>query len=427
MSAPDVGDAEAVAVSRVLETAYLSMGSQLPEFERTFADYVGARHAVGVNSGTSGLHLAVIAAGVEAGDFVITTPFTFVASANCVLYERAIPVFVDVDPQTGNIDPELAAEAARDIMRGPQHAKRWLPPAARDSIGSGQLRALLPVHVFGQPAEMRPLLEVARSHQIAIIEDACEAIGATYQGRSAGTMGDAAVFGFYPNKQVTTGEGGMIVTDNPDWADLFRSLRNQGRDSAGGWLCHERLGYNYRLDEMSAAMGLVQTERLDEILANRARVADWYNQRLAPLELIERPQITATTTRMSWFVYVIRLKPPANRDLVMRELEAAGIPTRIYFPPVHLQPLYRERFGYERGAFPSSEHLGDISLALPFSGVMTESDVDCVCERLSRAITTTTQSTGGAGRHPDRPQMSQEQGAHLRPRKASGAIEALGS
>ncbi|MDW8268610.1 MAG: DegT/DnrJ/EryC1/StrS family aminotransferase, partial [Anaerolineae bacterium] len=281
MSSPDLTDAERAAVAAVLTTPFLSIGPQIEAFERAFAAYVGTRHAVGVNSGTSGLHLAVIAAGVGEGDLVITTPFSFIASANCILYERGIPVFVDVDPVTGNLDPEQAIAAAEDLMTGSAAARRWLPPALRESNARpGKLKAILPVHAYGQPADMDPLLTVARHYGLAVIEDACEAIGAEYRHRRAGTLGDAAVFAFYPNKQMTTGEGGMIVTERDDWADLFRSLRNQGRDVFDAWLNHTRLGYNYRLDEMSAALGLAQLQRIEELLSKRARVAAWYTERL---------------------------------------------------------------------------------------------------------------------------------------------------
>ncbi|MCX7851893.1 MAG: DegT/DnrJ/EryC1/StrS family aminotransferase [Caldilineales bacterium] len=383
MSSPDLTDAERAAVAAVLTTPFLSIGPQIEAFERAFAAYVGTRHAVGVNSGTSGLHLAVIAAGVGEGDLVITTPFSFIASANCILYERGIPVFVDVDPVTGNLDPEQAIAAAEDLMTGSAAARRWLPPALRESNARpGKLKAILPVHAYGQPADMDPLLTVARHYGLAVIEDACEAIGAEYRHRRAGTLGDAAVFAFYPNKQMTTGEGGMIVTERDDWADLFRSLRNQGRDVFDAWLNHTRLGYNYRLDEMSAALGLAQLQRIEELLSKRARVAAWYTERLADSEFFRPPTVTADTTRMSWFVYVVRVRPPLRRDEVIRRLAAAGIPSRPYFTPIHLQPFYRQRFGYAPGAFPVTEHLGEVSLALPFAGVMSEDQVDRVCTAL---------------------------------------------
>ena len=238
---------------------------------------------------------------------------------------------------------------------------------------------------------MGPILDTAQEYGLAVIEDACEAIGAEYSpsaggARKAGTLGDVGVFAFYPNKQITTGEGGMLVTDRDDWADLFRSLRNQGRDVFDAWLNHTRLGYNYRLDEMSAALGLAQMARLDELLAQRAQVAAWYNERLAGVEGVERPRVAATTTRMSWFVYVVRIRPPAERDQVMRELAQAGIPSRPYFTPIHLQPFYRQRFGYARGDLPVTERLGDVSLALPFSSIMTQSQVARVCDVLQRAL-----------------------------------------
>jgi dTDP-4-amino-4,6-dideoxygalactose transaminase len=389
MSAPDLTSAERQAVEHVLNTPMLSMGPQLEKFERAVASYIGVAHAVGVNSGTSGLHLCTVACGVEEADLVLTTPFSFVASANCILYERATPIFVDVDSATGNIAPQLVAEAVWELEQGGQAAERWLPPALRGREKAGQrgrLRALLPVHAFGQPADMDPLIEVARRHQLLVIEDACEAIGAEYKGRKAGSLSDAAVFAFYPNKQMTTGEGGMIVTDHEEWAQLCHSLRNQGRDVFDSWLTHTRLGYNYRLDELSAALGLVQMSRIEELLAKRERVAGWYNERLVGIELLERPHIVPTTTRHSWFVYVVRIKPPANRNEVMRHLAEAGIPSRPYFTPIHLQPFYRDRFGYQHGNFPVTEFLGEVSLALPFSGVMNESEVDAVCAVLFSAL-----------------------------------------
>jgi dTDP-4-amino-4,6-dideoxygalactose transaminase len=395
MSSPDIAADDIAAVNAVLRTPVLSIGPQIDAFEQAAADYVGVRYGIGVNSGTAGLHLGVIAAGVEQGDLVITTPFSFIASANAILYERGIPIFVDVDPRTGNIDPALVAEAIAGIRDegGGRKKGRWLPRSvsSQSSVVSGQLKAVLPVHAFGQPADMDPILEVARTHGLSVIEDACEAIGAEYKGRKAGTLGNMGVFAFYPNKQMTTGEGGMIVTDDEQWANLFRSLRNQGRDVFDAWLNHSRLGYNYRLDELSAALGVAQIKRIDELLSKRAQVAGWYNERLQGEELIEIPHIVETTTRMSWFVYVVRIKPPAQRDEAMRHLQAAGVPSRPYFTPIHLQPFYRDKFGYQRGDFPVTEYLGDVSLALPFSGVMTEEQVDYVCQQLRTGVSGSTQ------------------------------------
>ncbi len=386
MARPDITAAEVEAVVEVLRTPYLSLGPRLPQFEAQAAAFVGARHAVAVSSGTAGLHLCVVAAGLQEGDLALTTPFSFVASANVFLYERAIPVFVDVDPATLNLDPTLLAAAAHDLARGGSHATRWLPPALREQGLKGQLKAVLPVHAFGQPADMDEIMEVCRTYGLALIEDACEAIGATYKGRCAGTLGDAGVFAFYPNKQMTTGEGGLIVTDRDDWAALGRSLRNQGRDVFDAWLNHTRLGYNYRLDELSAALGLAQLRRLPELLAKRERVAALYGERLHGVEGVAAPYLSPTTTRMSWFVYVVRLAPAVDRDAVMAALAERGIPSRPYFTPIHLQPFYRQRFGYREGDFPATEAAGRSCLALPFYGSMPVEEVDYVCEHLAAAI-----------------------------------------
>ncbi len=385
MSSPDITERERAAVASVLATPTLSIGPQVVAFEEAVARLVGSRHAVAMSSGTAGLHCAVIGAGVDDGSLVLTSPFSFVASANVILYERAVPVFADVDPATGNLDPVLACEAIDDLAHGGGRAERWLPPSLRGGR-VGPLKAVLPVHAFGQPADLDPVLAACAGRGLPLIEDACEAIGATYNGRQAGTMGHSGVFAFYPNKQITTGEGGLLVTDDDELAVLARSLRNQGRDDTGGWLHHVRLGYNYRMDEMSAALGLVQVGRLDEILAKRAQVARWYTERLADVEAIEVPQVAASTSRMSWFVYVIRTRRAADRNRVVEQLRAEGIPSRPYFSPIHLQPFYRERFGYAEGAYPVCEDWGARAIAVPFSGVMTPDQVDIVCGALRRAL-----------------------------------------
>jgi len=390
MSAPDIAPGDVAAVNRVLQTPLLSIGPQIVEFEKRCAAYVGAQHAIGVSSGTAGLHLCLIAAGVQEGDYVITTPFSFIASANVILYERAIPVFVDVEQATGNIDPALVARAVADLSAGGSEAQRWLPRKLPERAApSGRVAAILPVHAFGQPADMDPILDVARRYGLPVIEDACEAIGACYRGRAAGTLGDAGVFAFYPNKQITTGEGGMIVTNRSTWEPLFRSLRNQGRDVFDAWLNHTRLGYNYRLDEMSAALGASQVSRLDELLAKRERVAAWYTERLRGMSGVQAPQLAPSTTRMSWFVYVVRLGADINRPALMAALEGEGIPSRPYFTPIHLQPFYAERFGYRRGDYTTTEALGDTCLALPFSGALAEEQVDYICTRLARCLQST--------------------------------------
>ena len=382
MSSPVVDNRDVHAVEQVLTSGRLALGPQAEAFEDAIASYVGTKHAVAVNSGTSALHLAAIAARVGENDLVITTPFSFIASSNCVLYERAIPVFVDVDPVTGNLAPEQVEAAVQDLVAGGSRAQRWLPPNMRD-INIGRLKAILPVDAFGQPADYDPILHVAKEYGLTVIEDSCEAIGAAYKGRMAGTLGDVGAFAFYPNKQITTGEGGMIVTDDDAWDALFRSLRNQGRDVFDAWLNHTRLGYNYRLDELSAALGLSQMRHIEDLLASRTRVAGWYDEGLADVDWIVTPKVVATTTRMSWFVYVVRVEPPAERNAIMAQLSAQGIASRPYFTPIHLQPFYVDRFGYSRGDYPDTEMLGDRCLALPFSSAMTEGDVQRVCDVLA--------------------------------------------
>jgi dTDP-4-amino-4,6-dideoxygalactose transaminase len=307
--------------------------------------------------------LAVIAAGVTDGDEVITTPFSFVASANVMLYERAKPVFVDIDPQSLNLDP-----------------------ARIEAAISPRTKAILPVHAFGQPADMDPILDIAQRHNLVVIEDACEAIGAEYKGRKVGNLGRAGVFAFYPNKQMTTGEGGILVTDDDEWNNLFRSLRNQGRDVFDAWLNHSRLGYNYRLDEMSAALGAAQMGRIEELLAKREQVAHWYADRLRDIEGVTAPSVAHTTTRSSWFVYVVRFDPTVDRSRVMSLLEAQGIPSRPYFTPIHLQPFYRQRFRYAPGDFPITERVAVSTLALPFFSNISEEQVLVVCDTLREVI-----------------------------------------
>ena len=384
MSSPDLTAAERQAVADVLLTSNLSMGQQIQAFENAFCALTGSKHAIAVNSGTAGLHLCVHAVGIRENDLVITTPFSFVASANALLFERAIPVFVDIDPRTGNIDPEQVRQAAKDLAAGGAAARRWLP--RRGAEQPGPLKAILPVDVFGQPADFDPILETARRHQLAVIEDSCEALGAQYKGRPAGMLGDCGVFAFYPNKQITTGEGGVIITDDDAAAAKMRALRNQGRAPGDTWLQHTYLGYNYRLDEMSAALGRVQMGRLEELLDKRQRVADWYAERLASLPGVEAPWIAPETTRMSWFVYVVHLAPEFDQNVVARALEGHGIPVRPYFLPIHLQPYMVERFGYQDGDYPVTEDLGRRGLALPFSGVMTEVQVETVCQALGAVL-----------------------------------------
>jgi dTDP-4-amino-4,6-dideoxygalactose transaminase len=387
MSAPEIGDDERRLVDEVLRSGRLSMGPMLSRFEEEFAARFGVARAVGVSSGTAGLHLAMLAAGVGDGDLVVTSPFSFVASANAILYERGIPVFVDIDPVTLALDPARAAEAVDALARRLPNRRRFMPRGARDA--GGALRAVLPVHVFGRPAELDGLAASARAHGVALVEDACEAIGARDGGRFAGTAGDAAVFAFYPNKQMTTGEGGMLVTPRADWDALFRSLRNQGRDGDARWLHHVRLGFNYRLDEMSAAVGLAQLRRLDALLARRRAVAAAYDERLRNVAGVSPLAGPGPGVEKSWFVYVVRLDPGIDRTRLMESLEARGVPTRPYFSPIHLQPFYRERFGFEPGDFPHTEEAARRLLALPFHAALSEDDLDyacaCLAEEAARA------------------------------------------
>jgi perosamine synthetase len=385
MSSPDLTDDEREAVAAVLRTPNLSMGKEIHGFEQAFRDFTGSKYAIGVNSGTAGLHLCVRAAGIADGDLAITTPFSFVASANVLLFERAVPVFVDVDPRTGNINPDLVKMASSDLVDGGESARqRWLPRLGVDP--HAPLKAILPVDVFGQPADIDPILAASRKYGLKVIEDSCEALGAEYKDRKAGTLGDFGVFAFYPNKQITTGEGGCIVTNDDLSANLMLALRNQGRAPGDTWLQHTFLGYNYRLDEMSAALGRVQMGRLDELMAKREQVAGWYAERLSQIPGVEPPQLQPGITRASWFVYVVRFDASLDRDGIARKLGECGVPARPYFLPIHLQPYMVERFGYQEGDFPVTEDLGRRGLALPFSGVMTEAQVAYVCSKLYEVV-----------------------------------------
>lgn len=384
MSSPDLTDLEREAVQAVLNTPNLSMGNQIERFEAAFRQFSGNQFALGVNSGTAGLHLCVRAAGIKAGDLVITTPFSFVSSSNVLLFEGAVPIFVDVDPLTGNIDPQQVRAAAQDLASGGSAAQKWLPRCGAQP--GAVLKAILAVDVFGQPADFDALQPTADQLGLKMIEDSCEALGAEYKNRKAGSLGDYGVFAFYPNKQITTGEGGMIVTNNPEAAHFMQALRNQGRAPGDTWLQHTYLGYNYRLDEMSAALGAAQMTRLEELLANRERVAGWYQERLQKIIGVQAPGIDPNTTRASWFVYVIRVDSGIDRGNLAGRLAGRGIPVRPYFLPIHLQPYMQERFGFQPGDFPITEDLGERGLALPFSGKMSLEQVELVCKTLAEEL-----------------------------------------
>jgi len=364
LSGPDISMREIEEVVGVLRSGRLSIGPKLEGFERALAGYTGKRFAVGVSSGTAALHLALAALGVVAGDEVVTTPFSFVASANAALFVGAKPVFVDIDPETFNIDAGGIEKA----------------------IGE-KTRLILPVDVFGLPCDMPSIMEIAAKRGVAVVEDAAEALGAEIGGEKAGSFGDVGIFGFYPNKQITTGEGGALVTDSEEVARLASSMRNQGRGETSGWLEHERLGYNYRLDEMSAALGLVQIERIEEILARRARVAAAYSEKLGEMdEVIVPSELAMGRMKRSWFVYVVRFGERVDRDEVARRLHDKGIESKPYFPPIHLLPFYREMYGFKPGDFPITERVSGSTLALPFHGKLTEEEIDTVCKAVKGAI-----------------------------------------
>ena len=362
MSAPDIDESDVAAVVEVLRSGRLALGPRAVAFERAVADWCGVPHAVALSSGTTALHLIVRALGLGPGDEVLVPSFTFAASVNAILYEGATPVFVDCEPDTFNLDP-------RD-------AQRRITP---------RTRAILVVDVFGHPAAWDAIEDLARRHDLRLIDDCCEALGAEYRGRRLGSLGDAGAFAFYANKQITTGEGGMLVTRDARLAELARSLRNQGRASMGAWLRHEHLGFNYRMSELSAALGCSQMGRLEEFLARRAAVARLYDERLAGLDRV-RPPVVRPEVRMSWFVYVVTLAQGLDRDPVMAAMEARGIPVRAYFEPVHLQPYLPAELRPRPGELAVTERVARRTMALPFHNRLAERDVDRVVATLSAVL-----------------------------------------
>jgi perosamine synthetase len=361
LARPVLGELEEERVLEVLRSGRLSLGPLLGEFERAFARKVSADHASAVSSGTAGLHLALRAAGVGEGDEVVTTPFSFVASANVAVYERARPVFADIDPVTLNLDPDAAAAAL-----------------------TGRTAALLPVHIFGYPADLAAFERLG----LPIVEDACEALGSVdADGIPVGGRGHPAVFGFYANKQLTTGEGGMVTMAGAAMKERIDSERNQGRAPNMDWLDHDRLGFNYRLSDLACALGLAQLEHLDEMLAGRARVATGYREALSGLEGIQLPCPESGRIRRGWFVYVIQLPRGFDRDTVVRSMHERGIPSKPYFPAIHLMSYYREQFGHREGEFPVCEDVASRSIALPFFPEMTEPQVEQVAESLRDVLT----------------------------------------
>jgi perosamine synthetase len=359
-----LGEAEERAVVEVLRSGQLSLGPRVAAFEQAFARRLGAAHASAVSSGTAGLHLALRAAGVSDGDEVVTSPLSFVASANVALYERARPVFADIDPVTLNLSPEAAAAAITD-----------------------RTRALLPVHIFGYPADMAAFERLAARHGLAIVEDACEALGALHpDGTPVGARAHPAVFAFYANKQMTTAEGGIVTTPDPEVKRRIDSERNQGRAPDMGWLDHDRLGFNYRLSDIACALGLAQLDRLEEMLHGRARVADLYRQALRPIDELELPCDDAGGAVRGWFVFVVQLPRRADRDATILALRDRGIQSKPYLPALHLMSFYRERFGHREGEFPVCEDVAARSIALPFFPLMSEAQVARVAEALRSVL-----------------------------------------
>jgi perosamine synthetase len=375
MASADLDESDIEAVLGVLRTGRLALGPKIIEFERAIADYVGTRHAIAVSSGTAGLHLIVKALGITTGDEVLVPSFTFAASVNAFLYEGATPIFVEIERDTYNLDPT-------DL-------ERKITP---------RTRAIMAVDVFGHPADWDHLRRIADQHQLKIIDDSCEALGASYKGVKLGRFGEAAAFAFYPNKQITTGEGGIIVTDDDQMARLCRSLSNQGRGEMGAWLEHDRLGYNYRIDEMSAALGTSQLRRIEEFLMKREGVARRYGERLAKFDWL-RPPVVKPDVRMSWFVYVVTLADGLNRDAVMQQMEARGVPVRGYFSPVHLQPYIRERFGYAGGELPITESIARRTIALPFHNNLSDAHIEEVVATLAAVVGNVSVTEGEAASH----------------------------
>jgi len=361
LAQPVIGERERQLVDEVLRSGKLSLGPMVERFERSFAERIGCARAVATSSGTAGLHMCLHALGLGPGDEVVPSSFSFVASANAVRFTGADPVFAEVDEYTFNMDPE-AVEAA-------------ITP---------RTKAILIVDIFGYPAEVPALRAIAERHGLGVVEDACQTVDGAHDGVKLGTHGHPAVYGFYANKQLTTAEGGVVLTDDERTADLLKSLSNQGRSDDGAWLVHSRLGFNYRMSDVHAAIGVAQLERLDELMAGRARVAGWYQERVHRIEGVT-PMYEGPQPR-SWFVYAPRIEPGADRDQVIAELARRGIQAKPYLPCIHLQPYYREQFGFKPGDFPIAETISQRTIALPFFNQMDETHVELVCHTLKVMI-----------------------------------------
>jgi perosamine synthetase len=359
LAEPDISDAEVELVASVMRSGVLALGPLAEEFEARLADLSGRAFAIACSSGTAALHMAVRALGLQEGMEVITSPFSFVASSNCILYQGAVPRFVDIEEETLGLNPDLIEEAATDRTAG-----------------------IVAVHVFGQPCQIERIGRISDARGWWLVEDACEALGSSMNGRPLGSYGAASTFAFYPNKQITTGEGGVVITDDEGLAKSVRSMRNQGRDEDGTWLRHVQLGYNYRLDEMSAALGVAQLRRIAELDSRRRHVVEMYGQALSSLEWLTVPKPVAGAS-VNWFVYVVRVDPARiDRDRLLENLRRHGVPARPYFGPLHLQPFYRQTFGYRPGDFPVTERVASSTLALPFSTRLTDEQIAYVAETL---------------------------------------------
>ena len=370
LSSPDIVENDIEAVVGVMKTRFLSIGPKVVEFEKRMSEYAGVKYAVAVNSGTSALHLIIRGIGIKEGDKVLTTPFSFISSSNCILFEKATPLFVDIEDKTLNMDAEKTDELLESLSE--EELKK--------------VKAMVVVDAFGQPANWDRFKEIGKKYNLKLIEDSAEALGSEYTGKMAGSLGEVGVFAFYPNKQITTGEGGILVTDDEELARLARSMRNQGRGESGEWLDHERLGYNFRMDELSAALGCSQMERIEEILDKRAKVAEMYGEKLAEVEEVQVPYIAPYVSRMSWFVYVVRLERGIDRNKVIKYLNEEGVQCKPYFTPIHLQPFYRKMFGYTEGDFPITEKVTGRTIALPFFNNLKEEQIDYVVEKLKEGI-----------------------------------------
>lgn len=363
LSKPDITDLERRYVLETLSSDQLSFGPKLHRFEQLTAAVARKKYAVAMNSGTSALHIAVRALGIKAGDEVITTPYSFIASSNCLLFEKVTPVLVDIDAKTLNMDVDRIEQAI-----------------------SSRTKAILPVHIYGQPTNMSTIQQLADHYDLAIIEDACEAIGARWNNQFAGSFGDVSVFSFYPNKQVTTGEGGVFLTDDESLYELAMSMRNQGRSPKGTWLEHAMLGYNYRMSDLQAAVGVAQLERLDEILTKRADAAERYKRLLHEYNVNVTLPTIDSRAHISWFVFIVVLPRKVNREHVMTQLAMKGVQTRPYFPSIHLQSFYQDQFDFKAGDLPVSEQLSARTMAIPFFSEITIEQQRYVIQQLAMVM-----------------------------------------